>query len=43
MDGSLGSTTALFFDPYVDAPNTSGLMVDEENRSGNSVANLANL
>ena len=24
-DGSLGSTTALFFDPYLDAPNTSGL------------------
>ena len=25
MDGSLGSTTALFFDPYVDDPSTSGL------------------
>jgi len=25
MDGSLGSTTALFFEPYVDAPETSGL------------------
>lgn len=24
-DGSLGSTTALFFDPYLDAPTTSGL------------------
>ncbi len=24
-DGSLGSTTAWFFDPYADAPNTSGL------------------
>jgi hypothetical protein len=24
-DGSLGSTTALFFEPYLDAPNTSGL------------------
>ncbi len=24
-DGSLGSTTAWFFTPYVDAPNTSGL------------------
>jgi predicted amidohydrolase YtcJ len=24
-DGSLGSTTALFFDPYVDAPNERGL------------------
>ncbi len=25
MDGSLGSTTAWFFEPYSDAPNTSGL------------------
>ena len=25
MDGSLGSTTALFFEPYVDDPTTSGL------------------
>ena len=24
-DGSLGSTTALFYDPYRDAPNTSGI------------------
>jgi hypothetical protein len=24
-DGSLGSTTGLFFEPYLDAPNTSGL------------------
>ncbi len=29
MDGSLGSTTALFFEPFTDAPNTSGLMVDD--------------
>ena len=28
-DGSLGSTTALFYDPYEDAPNTSGLPSDE--------------
>jgi predicted amidohydrolase YtcJ len=28
-DGSLGSTTALFFDPYTDAPGTSGLASDE--------------
>jgi predicted amidohydrolase YtcJ len=28
-DGSLGSTTALFFEPYEDAPNTSGLPADE--------------
>jgi hypothetical protein len=25
MDGSLGSTTALFFEPYTDDPSTSGL------------------
>ncbi len=25
MDGSLGSTTAVFFEPYTDAPNTSGI------------------
>ena len=28
-DGSLGSTTALFYDPYLDAPNTSGIASDE--------------
>ena len=28
-DGSLGSTTALFFDPYLDAPGTRGLPGDE--------------
>jgi predicted amidohydrolase YtcJ len=28
-DGSLGSTTALFFEPYADAPGTSGLASDE--------------
>jgi predicted amidohydrolase YtcJ len=28
-DGSLGSTTALFFEPYADAPNTRGLAGDE--------------
>lgn len=28
-DGSLGSTTAYFFEPYVDAPNTSGLLSEE--------------
>ncbi len=26
VDGSLGSTTALFFEPYTDAPHTSGLL-----------------
>lgn len=28
-DGSLGSTTALFFEPYNDAPDTRGLPADE--------------
>ncbi len=28
-DGSLGSTTALFFEPYTDAPGTSGLPSEE--------------
>jgi predicted amidohydrolase YtcJ len=28
-DGSLGSTTALFYEPYKDAPNTSGIGSDE--------------
>jgi predicted amidohydrolase YtcJ len=28
-DGSLGSTTAFFFEPYADAPGTSGLLSDE--------------
>jgi len=26
VDGSLGSTTALFFEPYTDAPQTNGLL-----------------
>src|SRR5690349_13811886 len=28
-DGSLGSTTALFYEPYRDAPDTSGIAADE--------------
>ena len=28
-DGSLGSTTALFFEPYLDAPSTCGIPSDE--------------
>ena len=28
-DGSLGSTTALLFDPYLDAPNTRGLAASD--------------
>jgi predicted amidohydrolase YtcJ len=30
VDGSLGSTTALFYEPYKDAPETSGLFVTPE-------------
>ena len=30
VDGSLGSTTALFYEPYKDAPRTSGLLVTPE-------------
>ena len=30
VDGSLGSTTALFYEPYEDAPGTSGLFVTPE-------------
>ena len=29
VDGSLGSTTAWFYQPYKDAPNTSGLIVTD--------------
>lgn len=28
-DGSLGSSTALFFEPYADAPETKGLLFDQ--------------
>lgn len=30
VDGSLGSTTALFFEPYLDEPRSRGLMVTSE-------------
>ena len=30
MDGSLGSTTALFYQPYEDDPSTSGLLTTPE-------------
>ncbi|HWT01096.1 MAG TPA: amidohydrolase [Pyrinomonadaceae bacterium] len=33
-DGSLGSTTALFFEPYLDAPATRGLLGDEMQPEG---------
>src|SRR4029077_3003560 len=29
MDGSLGSTTAAFYEPYLDAPNMRGLLVTD--------------
>ena len=32
MDGSLGSTTAAFYQPYLDAPNTRGLLVTDSAR-----------
>jgi predicted amidohydrolase YtcJ len=31
VDGSLGSTTAWFYQPYLDAPNTTGLQVTDTN------------
>ena len=41
-DGSLGSTTALFFEPYLDAPQTSGLansqMIPESKMLNNILA-----
>jgi predicted amidohydrolase YtcJ len=40
MDGSLGSTTALFFEPFDDAPNTSGLMVDDNIPEGKLKQNI---
>lgn len=38
-DGSLGSTTAWFFEPYLDAPNTTGLPSDEIPRMYENVKN----
>lgn len=32
MDGSLGSTTAAFYEPYLDAPGTRGLLVTDSAR-----------
>src|SRR5215831_16230147 len=40
MDGSLGSTTALFFQPFSDAPNTSGLMADDNIPEGKLKQNI---
>lgn len=41
-DGSLGSTTALFFDPYLDAPKTSGLPSDEMFPESKMLSNILN-
>jgi predicted amidohydrolase YtcJ len=40
-DGSLGSTTAWFFKPYLDAPNTSGIPSDELSKPEEMYANIA--
>ena len=40
MDGSLGSTTALFFEPFSDAPSTSGLMVGDNIPEGKLKQNI---
>ena len=39
-DGSLGSTTALFFSPYDDAPSTSGLPSEEMIPESKMLANI---
>jgi predicted amidohydrolase YtcJ len=39
-DGSLGSTTALFYEPYDDAPGTSGLASDEMYPEGAMLARV---
>ena len=40
-DGSLGSTTAWFFEPYLDAPSTSGIPSDELSKPEEMYANIA--
>ncbi|MBZ5534618.1 MAG: amidohydrolase family protein [Acidobacteriia bacterium] len=40
MDGSLGSTTALFFEPYNDASQTTGLMADDNIPEGKLKRNI---
>jgi predicted amidohydrolase YtcJ len=39
-DGSLGSTTALFYEPYKDAPHTSGIAGDEMHPEGAMLARV---
>jgi hypothetical protein len=41
-DGSLGSTTAWLFQPYADAPNTSGIASDELSKPDEMYANIRN-
>ncbi|MEP6704289.1 MAG: amidohydrolase [Acidobacteriota bacterium] len=38
-DGSLGSTTAWLFEPYLDAPNSTGLASDEIPRMAENIIN----
>jgi hypothetical protein len=40
IDGSLGSTTALFFEPFTDAAHTSGLMADDNIPEGTLKKNI---
>jgi predicted amidohydrolase YtcJ len=40
-DGSLGSTTAWFFKPYLDAPDSSGIPSDELSKPDQMYANIA--
>jgi len=37
VDGSLGSTTAWFYDPYTDAPETAGLLVTDTTALRNDI------
>lgn len=41
-DGSLGSTTAWLFEPYLDAPNSTGLAADEVPKMYENVKNADN-
>ncbi len=40
-DGSLGSTTAWFFKPYLDAPDSTGIPSDELSKPDQMYANIA--
>jgi predicted amidohydrolase YtcJ len=41
-DGSLGSTTAWFFQPYLDSPHTSGIASDELSQPERMYQNISN-